>query len=730
MFPAAFRRLLLLGLEAHDLALSKLERNSARDREDIRYLARAAPLDLSVLEGRYQSELRPYVANTERQDLTMRLWARAQKDIAELAAAQNINKLVRRLTNRDMLTNMATFNRFKFAGHAVGAAARFHRLDDTSVNEVVPTQGAVVLASTGGKSEAQAVGFRYEVSYPRRRCLLALDRVHTWVEGRDPDGCFETEVDVEVGGFHVLDKLHIDSIQAHHLAVRKSAGDVAAVSTKGSHVKGLRMGNVIAHITFDDEPLTYTGSQEQLVEFYRTRGEQYRKHHGWRFQTTPDGKVLADDHGHYRFSLVSRIELSGPENEKQSIEVTGYTIYWKGFGRIILGEVHVKDQDRRVSLVRLAMGSDAGGSGIVGEEVSSSSSANRDGSAEAPVQVSVELTPLAVRELSDPVRHRVGDATKPRPTVVDETSPKLDWSSGGASSTIPRGAFPSMSPERGVFPIEQRSPERDDVDCTVFAPPAAKVGKTVLIQVFAHVPDQAERAKRTAIEFDQDARRRGVTSLGTKVARGSALSFGLTFSDIAPDEPLQSLIWQGRMTAVQFSVAIPPDAKEGTRTGKVVVSQDSVPIGVVRFKLDIVEECSLADAELRPCGVTVRFHRAFISYAKPDRSEVLRRVQMLAAAGIDYFQDILNLNPGDRWMNEIYRHIEESDVLLLFWSSAAKKSKWVRLEWRYALENKHEDAVLPIVIEGPPIVRPPKELAHLHFNDPFLYFLAKSANKT
>jgi hypothetical protein len=74
MFPTAFRRLLLLGLEAHDLALSKLERNSARDREDIRYLARVAPLDLSVLESRYQAELRPYLANTERHDLTMRLW--------------------------------------------------------------------------------------------------------------------------------------------------------------------------------------------------------------------------------------------------------------------------------------------------------------------------------------------------------------------------------------------------------------------------------------------------------------------------------------------------------------------------------------------------------------------------------------------------------------------------------------------------------------------------------
>ena len=74
MFPAAFRRLRLFGLEAHDLALSKLERNSARDREDIKFLAGSVPLDLSVLGARYRAELRPYLANAERHDLTMRLW--------------------------------------------------------------------------------------------------------------------------------------------------------------------------------------------------------------------------------------------------------------------------------------------------------------------------------------------------------------------------------------------------------------------------------------------------------------------------------------------------------------------------------------------------------------------------------------------------------------------------------------------------------------------------------
>lgn len=74
MFPRAYRRLILMGMEAHDLALSKLERNSARDREDIRFLARTVPLDPALLENRYQTELRPYLANQERHDLTLRLW--------------------------------------------------------------------------------------------------------------------------------------------------------------------------------------------------------------------------------------------------------------------------------------------------------------------------------------------------------------------------------------------------------------------------------------------------------------------------------------------------------------------------------------------------------------------------------------------------------------------------------------------------------------------------------
>jgi len=76
MFPAApWQHLRLFALEAHDLALSKLERNNSRDREDVRGLAKGGHLDAKVLNERYQGELRPnFIANEKRHDLTLELW--------------------------------------------------------------------------------------------------------------------------------------------------------------------------------------------------------------------------------------------------------------------------------------------------------------------------------------------------------------------------------------------------------------------------------------------------------------------------------------------------------------------------------------------------------------------------------------------------------------------------------------------------------------------------------
>jgi hypothetical protein len=74
MFPGAYKRLRICALGPYDLALSKLERNIQRDRDDVKHLADSIPLDLKTLKERYEKELRWQLGNPEREDLTLRLW--------------------------------------------------------------------------------------------------------------------------------------------------------------------------------------------------------------------------------------------------------------------------------------------------------------------------------------------------------------------------------------------------------------------------------------------------------------------------------------------------------------------------------------------------------------------------------------------------------------------------------------------------------------------------------
>lgn len=78
IFPRRFERLRLLALDAHDLALSKLTRNSPIDRDDVAQLARAVPLDARLLRARYRRELRPIIiGDPEQHDRTLAMWIEA-----------------------------------------------------------------------------------------------------------------------------------------------------------------------------------------------------------------------------------------------------------------------------------------------------------------------------------------------------------------------------------------------------------------------------------------------------------------------------------------------------------------------------------------------------------------------------------------------------------------------------------------------------------------------------
>ena len=315
---------------------------------------------------------------------------------------------------------------------------------------------------------------------------------------------------------------------------------------------------------------------------------------------------------------------------------------------------------------------------------------------------------------------------------------------GGVSPTPsnpvyqPNNASESQTPSNADLPpgsitsnFNNRSPGilgADPVDCTVFAPPEVKLRSNILVQVFLHTPDQAETAKQLAQEFDNQSHRLGYHPLEVDLPRGTAVSVELYIPGMEIDDPLQRVVWQGRTTSVQFGVSCPASINMGNVLGKATVYLESVPIGHIRFKLEVTAENQPA-VQPQPLGSqSQRYHEAFISYSSHDRDEVLKRVQMLERFQIRVFQDVLDLQPGMQWEQELYRHIDSCDLFLLFWSNAAKESPWVDKEVRRALARKGIDEaaapeIIPIVIEGPPVPMPPPHLAHLHFNDKLLYFM-------
>jgi hypothetical protein len=91
MFPDAYQHLRLMALDPYDLAPSKLERNSQKDRDDVRFLARTAPFDLEVLRARYATEMRWQLGVPAREDLTLQLWIEAiEEDREQSCSGENL----------------------------------------------------------------------------------------------------------------------------------------------------------------------------------------------------------------------------------------------------------------------------------------------------------------------------------------------------------------------------------------------------------------------------------------------------------------------------------------------------------------------------------------------------------------------------------------------------------------------------------------------------------------
>lgn len=91
----------------------------------------------------------------------------------------------------------------------------------------------------------------------------------------------------------------------------------------------------------------------------------------------------------------------------------------------------------------------------------------------------------------------------------------------------------------------------------------------------------------------------------------------------------------------------------------------------------------------------------FISYARGDQSEAERLAKRFTALGLTVWYDI-GLTPGLDYAREISAKLHEAKAIVVCWTNAAAKSRWVFSE---ALVGLHRDNMVPISLDEtlPPV---------------------------
>ena len=285
----------------------------------------------------------------------------------------------------------------------------------------------------------------------------------------------------------------------------------------------------------------------------------------------------------------------------------------------------------------------------------------------------------------------------------------------------------TASPNTAIDHDEARVqiPARDSsklVNIAAFAPPTVAPGDDFYIQIVIHSPEQLADARAVAENLDAATQLFKTVPLNLPLSDRDKVRITIEGRGAEILSPDQKFIWLGYVAHVAFAARLP--TKFGARQYKplIRVFVNGAIAGTIELRLQAIPNSDGAT----PSPVAekaLRFNKVFLSYASADRPKVLDMVKMLRAQKIDYFQDLLSLEPGQRWKEEIYTQIATCDAFYLFWSSNAKRSEWVIREATLALQNQRNspDGIplfLPIIIEGPPIVEPPPELSEFHFNDP------------
>ena len=329
---------------------------------------------------------------------------------------------------------------------------------------------------------------------------------------------------------------------------------------------------------------------------------------------------------------------------------------------------------------------------------------------------SLLLGPITSLELPSKKRRKNREQEAPTPT------PQKPTASPGAGSSGFSGSSSSEQPPETLLNMtgvdEKPKPELSRVQFSAVAPRMLERDEYTVIDVLMY--EDAFRSEVDRLIAQAESPMQEKTKGMLRIAMGTAVTVRLFAQGAEIEENEQTAEWIGGYLVFPFPVFLPADYEKKTVLFTAKVYFEGVPA----VSLSFTASCAAPEVQ-KPEVFRRDIRSAFLSYASADRETVATILQGIQKARKDLhvFFDVESLRSGENWKIRLYQEIDNSDILFLFWSQEAKRSRWVEMEWRYALLRKGLGGIDPIALEMPDRCPPPEELKSLHFNDQTLYII-------
>lgn len=237
---------------------------------------------------------------------------------------------------------------FIYTGAAAGVSAAFTRIDPADhLNHVVPVQGCSYLPVTGGLSESRVDNYACFIDDPRPITLVAAKHIFTHVSGRPPhlfEHDYVTKARCSIERVRFIDRISINHIDVEMKSEHAPDAPFPRIKiSDGAKIEGMFIDGLEVTVNVDTGRVNECEGRADLAA---------------RFKNVRQGK---------EYSVLSVVDSITIKDKPDYVKIDGNVVTWPGIGSITFGQLVVSDSSRRLTMVRLNLGSAVDGSGSAGE---------------------------------------------------------------------------------------------------------------------------------------------------------------------------------------------------------------------------------------------------------------------------------------------------------------------------------------------------------------------------